>query len=87
MQRAEAAHLDIWKIGVGHQAGFARKPRVFLFDEPLSNLDAKLRAAIRNESIHQKTIGLDDRYLNNWRGGPPLGNVQLVGNISGAIPK
>ena len=26
-----------------------RKPQVFLFDEPLSNLDAKLRAQMRTE--------------------------------------
>lgn len=33
-----------------------RKPQVFLFDEPLSNLDAKLRVAMRAEikSLHQK---------------------------------
>jgi len=33
-----------------------RDPKVFLFDEPLSNLDAKLRIAMRTEikSLHQK---------------------------------
>ncbi len=33
-----------------------RKPKVFLFDEPLSNLDAKLRVAMRAEikSLHQR---------------------------------
>ena len=33
-----------------------RKPRVFLFDEPLSNLDAKLRVDMRTEikRLHQK---------------------------------
>ncbi len=33
-----------------------RKPQVFLFDEPLSNLDAKLRVAMRTEikSLHQR---------------------------------
>jgi len=33
-----------------------RKPRVFLFDEPLSNLDAKLRVAMRTEikALHQR---------------------------------
>ena len=33
-----------------------RKPRVFLFDEPLSNLDANLRAAMRTElkALHQR---------------------------------
>ncbi len=34
-----------------------RNPRVFLFDEPLSNLDAKLRVDMRTEikRLHQKT--------------------------------
>ena len=33
-----------------------RKPRLFLFDEPLSNLDAKLRASVRAEikSLHRE---------------------------------
>lgn len=33
-----------------------RKPKVFLFDEPLSNLDAKLRVAMRGEisKLHQR---------------------------------
>jgi len=33
-----------------------KKPEVFLFDEPLSNLDAKLRVAMRAEikALHQR---------------------------------
>src|SRR5215831_5311778 len=31
-----------------------RKPKVFLFDEPLSNLDAALRVSTRNELIRQQ---------------------------------
>jgi multiple sugar transport system ATP-binding protein len=36
-----------------------RKPSVFLFDEPLSNLDAKLRTQMRTEikRLHQKVHG------------------------------
>lgn len=41
----------------------------------------------RNDAIYQKTIGLNDFYLDDGRGGPPLGNVQLLGKISGAILK
>lgn len=41
----------------------------------------------RNNSVYQKTIGLNDFYLDDGRGGPPLGNVQLLGKISGAILK
>jgi hypothetical protein len=40
-----------------------------------------------NDSIYQKTTGLNDFYLSDGRGGPPLGNVQLLGKVSGAILK
>jgi choline dehydrogenase-like flavoprotein len=40
-----------------------------------------------NRSVYQKTIGLNDFYLDDGKGGPPLGNVQLLGKISGAILK
>lgn len=40
-----------------------------------------------NDSVYQKTIGLNDFYLSDGRGGPPLGNVQMVGKISGPILK
>jgi multiple sugar transport system ATP-binding protein len=35
-----------------------RDPKVFLFDEPLSNLDAKLRVQMRTEikKVHQKVL-------------------------------
>ncbi len=43
-----------------------REPKVFLLDEPLSNLDAKLRAAMRTEitKIHQ-TIGTTFIYVTH----------------------
>jgi len=37
------------RVAVGR--AIVRKPRVFLFDEPLSNLDAKLRVQMRTELI------------------------------------
>ena len=42
------------RVAVGR--AIVRKPRVFLFDEPLSNLDAKLRVQMRIEisRLHQK---------------------------------
>ncbi len=42
------------RVAVGR--AIVRQPRVFLFDEPLSNLDAKLRAQLRAELIklHQR---------------------------------
>lgn len=41
----------------------------------------------RNTSVYQKTFGLNDFYLSDGNGGPPLGNVQLLGRISGKVLK
>ena len=40
-----------------------------------------------NDSVYQKTIGLNDFYFDDGRGGPPLGNVQLLGRISAPVLK
>jgi multiple sugar transport system ATP-binding protein len=42
------------RVAVGR--AIVRKPKVFLFDEPLSNLDAKMRASTRTEisKLHQR---------------------------------
>jgi multiple sugar transport system ATP-binding protein len=43
-----------------------RDPRVFLFDEPLSNLDASLRVTTRNELIRQQQeIGTTSIYVTH----------------------
>ena len=39
----------------------------------------------RNASVYQKTIQVNDFYLTGGVGGTPLGNVQLLGKISGGI--
>jgi len=41
----------------------------------------------RNRSIYQKSFGFNDFYLGDGQGGPPLGNVQLLGRVSGKILK
>ncbi|HEV7252152.1 MAG TPA: GMC family oxidoreductase [Mesorhizobium sp.] len=41
----------------------------------------------RNEAIYQKTFGFNDFYLSDGEGGPPLGNVQLLGRVSAKILK
>jgi choline dehydrogenase-like flavoprotein len=46
-----------------------------------------LSPKFRNRSIYQKTFGFNDFYLSDGEGGPPLGNVQLLGRVSGAILK
>jgi multiple sugar transport system ATP-binding protein len=43
-----------------------REPKVFLFDEPLSNLDAALRVSTRNELIRQQNeIGVTAIYVTH----------------------
>jgi multiple sugar transport system ATP-binding protein len=44
-----------------------RDPRVFLFDEPLSNLDAKLRVAMRTEIKELASAAEDDNRLRHPR--------------------
>lgn len=39
----------------------------------------------RNTSVYQKTIQVNDFYLTGGPGGAPLGNIQLLGKISGPI--
>ncbi|MRG54450.1 NAD(P)-binding protein [Phyllobacterium sp. SYP-B3895] len=41
----------------------------------------------KNDSVYQKTFGFNDFYLSDGDGGAPLGNVQLLGRISGAVLK
>lgn len=40
-----------------------------------------------NTSVYQKSFGLNDFYLSDGEGGPPLGNIQLLGRVSGQILK
>ncbi|MFM2282204.1 MAG: hypothetical protein RLZZ444_4435 [Pseudomonadota bacterium] len=40
-----------------------------------------------NRSTYQKTFGFNDFYLSDGAGGAPLGNVQLLGRVSGKILK
>jgi choline dehydrogenase-like flavoprotein len=40
-----------------------------------------------NDSVYQKTFAINDFYLGDGNGGPPLGNVQLLGRVSGPILK
>jgi hypothetical protein len=39
----------------------------------------------RNRSVYQKTLYLNDWYSTGGPNGEPLGNVQLLGRVSGPI--
>ena len=45
------------------------------------------RSAHVNDSVYQKTLGINDFYLDDGRGGPPLGNIQLLGRVTAPILK
>ena len=51
------------RVAIGRTV--VREPKVFLFDEPLSNLDAKLRVAMRGEiaALHQRLGNTMDNQL------------------------
>jgi sn-glycerol 3-phosphate transport system ATP-binding protein len=52
------------RVAVGR--AIIRKPRVFLFDEPLSNLDAQLRAHMRTEiRALQRALGVTTVYVTH----------------------
>jgi choline dehydrogenase-like flavoprotein len=40
-----------------------------------------------NTAVYQKTFGLNDFYMSDGKGGPPLGNVQLLGRVTPTILK
>lgn len=40
-----------------------------------------------NDSVYQKTLGVNDFYLDDGKGGPPLGNIQLLGRVTAPILK
>jgi choline dehydrogenase-like flavoprotein len=40
-----------------------------------------------NDSVYQKTLGINDFYLSDGQGGPPLGNIQLLGRVTAPILK
>lgn len=40
-----------------------------------------------NNSVYQKTLTINDYYLGDGDGGAPLGNIQLLGRVTGAILK
>ncbi|MGE5141618.1 MAG: ABC transporter ATP-binding protein [Rudaea sp.] len=55
---------EMQRVAIGR--AIVREPAIFLMDEPLSNLDAKLREALRVELKHlQKTMGSTILYVTH----------------------
>ncbi len=65
--KRKCGHLsggEMQRVSIGR--AIVREPRVFLMDEPLSNLDAKLREALRIELQHiQKTQGSTTLFVTH----------------------
>lgn len=61
---AQLSGGEMQRVSIGR--AIVRRPRVFLMDEPLSNLDAKLREALRAELKHlQKEEGVTTLYVTH----------------------
>jgi multiple sugar transport system ATP-binding protein len=67
LMERKTAHLsggEMQRVTIGR--AIVREPRLFLMDEPLSNLDAKLREALRVELQHiQKTQGSTTLFVTH----------------------
>lgn len=65
--KRKTAHLsggEMQRVSIGR--AIVRSPRIFLMDEPLSNLDAKLREALRVELQHlQRTQGSTTLFVTH----------------------
>jgi multiple sugar transport system ATP-binding protein len=65
--KRKTAHLsggEMQRVSIGR--AIVRSPRIFLMDEPLSNLDAKLREALRIELQHlQRTQGSTTLFVTH----------------------
>ncbi len=61
---AQLSGGEMQRVSIGR--AIVRRPHVFLMDEPLSNLDAKLREALRVELKHlQKVEGITTLYVTH----------------------
>lgn len=61
---AQLSGGEMQRVAIGR--AIVRRPQIFLMDEPLSNLDAKLREALRAELQHLQTIeGITTLYVTH----------------------
>ena len=80
LQRSDARSL---KHGVANSSGVVG--RYFMNHNTTAMITIDPRK--RFKTIYQKTLGLNDFYLNDSTKNIPLGNVQLLGKVSGPILK
>ena len=70
----------------GHPTGLANRSGQVGRNFMNHNASALLAlSARRNPSIYQKTLQINDWYLTGGPEGEPLGNIQLLGRVSGPI--
>jgi multiple sugar transport system ATP-binding protein len=61
---AQLSGGEMQRVAIGR--AIVRRPKIFLMDEPLSNLDAKLRESLRAELQHLQTIeGVTTLYVTH----------------------
>jgi choline dehydrogenase-like flavoprotein len=84
-----SAALLLRSANENHRTGLANRSGVvgrhFMNHNSTAMLAVDPRS--RNDSIYQKTLGLNDFYFDDGHGGPPLGNAQLLGRITAPILK
>ncbi|WP_371416223.1 FAD-dependent oxidoreductase [Rubellimicrobium sp. CFH 75288] len=83
----QSAALLLGSAGERHPRGLANRSdqvgRNFMNHNASAVL--ALHPARINDSVYQKSLGFNDFYLTGGPNGEPLGNVQLLGKISGPI--
>ena len=83
----QSAALLLASADAAHPAGLANSSDQVGRNFMNHNLSAVLglHPFRRNTSVYQKTIMVNDFYLSGGPGGEPLGNIQMLGKISGPI--
>ena len=89
MGAVKSAALLLASANAQNPSGLANKSdevgRNFMNHNSSAMLTVDPRA--RNDSVYQKTLGINDFYLDDGRGSGPMGNLQLLGRVTGPILK
>lgn len=83
----QTAALLLGSADPGHPGGLANRSDQVGRNFMNHNCSAvlALHPLRRNDAVYQKTLMVNDYYLTGGPGGEPLGNIQLLGKISGTI--